>query len=134
MAEHIGIEEARKNLGPLVSRVQYSGAEIILTRNSKPAAMLVPIPQEPAMTDARRWKVTIESTGSEPVFSKTVKTLQHPEEVGRGLLLWWVKQNGPKDGQGQPYAAQVDPLGSGDGRYVTLSDIKDELKSLGLEP
>jgi prevent-host-death family protein len=51
MAEQIGIEDARKNLGPLVHRVQHGGAEIILTRNGKPAARIVPIPQEPAVTD-----------------------------------------------------------------------------------
>jgi prevent-host-death family protein len=49
MAERIGIEDARKNLGPIVHRVQHGGVEIILTRNGKPVAKLVPIPpDEPA--------------------------------------------------------------------------------------
>jgi prevent-host-death family protein len=47
-SENIGIEEARKRLGDLVTAVQQ-GADIVLTRNGKPAARIVPYLQEPAM-------------------------------------------------------------------------------------
>lgn len=41
-SKNIGIEEARKTLGDLVTSVQQ-GANIILTRNGKPAARIVPV-------------------------------------------------------------------------------------------
>jgi prevent-host-death family protein len=49
-AKYVGIETARKTLGPLVTRVQEHGAEIVLTRNGKPAARIVQIPQETPIT------------------------------------------------------------------------------------
>lgn len=39
-ARHIGIEDARKTLGDLVTAVQQ-GADVVLTRNGKPAARIV---------------------------------------------------------------------------------------------
>src|ERR1043165_6010017 len=48
MNREIGIEEARKTLGDLVTRVQYTRELITITRNGKPAAVLAPI-QEPTM-------------------------------------------------------------------------------------
>ena len=47
-SEYIGIEEARKTLGDLVTAVQQ-GADIVLTRNGKPAARIV-VYKEPALT------------------------------------------------------------------------------------
>lgn len=46
----VGIEEARKNLGPLVSRVQYGESKVVVTRNGKPVALLAQMPQESAMS------------------------------------------------------------------------------------
>ncbi|MEV7617523.1 type II toxin-antitoxin system Phd/YefM family antitoxin [Streptomyces sp. NPDC089799] len=43
MSKEVGIEEARKILGDLVNEVRYSGADVILTRNGKPVARLVPL-------------------------------------------------------------------------------------------
>lgn len=47
-SENIGIEEARKRLGDLVTAAQQ-GADIIITRNGKPAARIVRY-EETAMT------------------------------------------------------------------------------------
>lgn len=48
-SQEVGIEEARKRLGDLVTAVQQ-GADVVLTRNGKPAARIVPI-EEPTMLD-----------------------------------------------------------------------------------
>jgi prevent-host-death family protein len=47
-SQHVGIETARKTLGDLVTAAQQ-GADIVLTRNGKPAARLIAY-REPAMT------------------------------------------------------------------------------------
>ncbi|MGH9068890.1 MAG: type II toxin-antitoxin system Phd/YefM family antitoxin [Acidimicrobiales bacterium] len=39
----IGVTEARDQLGQLVSRVEYNEERIVLTRNGRPVAALVPI-------------------------------------------------------------------------------------------
>lgn len=41
-SKYVGIEDARKQLGPLVTAVQQ-GADVVLTRNGKPAARLTPM-------------------------------------------------------------------------------------------
>lgn len=46
----VGIEEARKSLGDLITAAQQ-GAEITITRNGKPAVRLVTIPQDLAVID-----------------------------------------------------------------------------------
>lgn len=46
-SKEVGIEQARKTLGDLVTAAQQ-GADIVLTRNGKPAARIVAI-KEPAM-------------------------------------------------------------------------------------
>ncbi|WP_017558048.1 type II toxin-antitoxin system Phd/YefM family antitoxin [Nocardiopsis baichengensis] len=38
----IGIEQARKVLGDLVDQVRYTGRRVLLTRNGRPAAWLIP--------------------------------------------------------------------------------------------
>jgi prevent-host-death family protein len=48
-SDNVGIEQARKTLGDLVTQVQQTGTAITLTRNGKPAARLTPL--EPAMTE-----------------------------------------------------------------------------------
>lgn len=45
---HVGIEQARKTLGDLVTAVQQ-GADIVITRNGKPVVRLAKF-QEPDMT------------------------------------------------------------------------------------
>jgi prevent-host-death family protein len=47
--KHIGIEDARKTLGDLVTAARY-GHTTVITRNGKPAARIVPI-EEPAMPE-----------------------------------------------------------------------------------
>lgn len=47
-SKDVGIEEARKRLGDLITAAQQ-GTEIVITRNGKPAARIVAI-KEPAMT------------------------------------------------------------------------------------
>jgi prevent-host-death family protein len=42
MAE-IGVTEARDQLGQLVSRVEYNEERVVLTRNGRPVAALVPV-------------------------------------------------------------------------------------------
>lgn len=49
MSEHIGIEDARKVLGDLVTRAQ-DGADVILTRHGKPAARIVAVKEPPVPT------------------------------------------------------------------------------------
>jgi len=39
----IGIEEARKTLGDIVASVRHTGQSVILTKNGKPAARIVPV-------------------------------------------------------------------------------------------
>lgn len=46
MIKYVGIEEARKHLGPLVTAAQQ-GSEIILTRNGRPAARIVAYREDP---------------------------------------------------------------------------------------
>lgn len=50
-SKHIGIEDARKALGPLVDEAR-SGAEIVLTRHGRPIARIVPIEEPPMPTIA----------------------------------------------------------------------------------
>jgi prevent-host-death family protein len=52
MAEHIGIEPARKVLGDLADRVKYTGVKIVLTKHGKPVADIVPhVPEESEAED-----------------------------------------------------------------------------------
>lgn len=46
-SREVGIEDARKRLGDLVTAVQQ-GVEVILTRNGKPAARIVRYEDHPA--------------------------------------------------------------------------------------
>lgn len=39
----VGVEEARKSLGDLVSRVAYAGDRYVITRHGRPMAALVPV-------------------------------------------------------------------------------------------
>lgn len=48
-SQEIGIEEARKRLGDLVTAARQ-GADIILTRNGKPAARIIPYVEQPTIT------------------------------------------------------------------------------------
>jgi prevent-host-death family protein len=41
--EHVPVTQARAELSDLVSRVAFTGQRIILTRNGKPLAALVPV-------------------------------------------------------------------------------------------
>jgi prevent-host-death family protein len=47
-SRYVGIEDARKNLGPLVTAVQQ-GADVVLTRNGRPAARIVRYQEAVAM-------------------------------------------------------------------------------------
>lgn len=51
--KNVGIEEARKTLGDLVTAAQQ-GDDIVITRNGKPAARIVPIEESPMPTIAER--------------------------------------------------------------------------------
>jgi prevent-host-death family protein len=48
-SDNVGIEQARKTLGDLVTQVQQTGTAITLTRNGKPAVRIAPL--EAAMTE-----------------------------------------------------------------------------------
>lgn len=50
-SRYIGIEEARKSLGTLVTAV-LQGTDVVLTRNGKPAARIVRYQEEPMITMA----------------------------------------------------------------------------------
>lgn len=63
----VGIEEARKRLGDLVTAVQQ-GADIILTRNGKPAARLTAYNEEPAMLDVNTTVFTCYESNSDAVY------------------------------------------------------------------
>ncbi|HTX80452.1 MAG TPA: type II toxin-antitoxin system Phd/YefM family antitoxin [Longilinea sp.] len=43
MEKEIGVTKAREQFGELVEQVQYKGDSIIINRNGKPAAAIVPI-------------------------------------------------------------------------------------------
>lgn len=49
-SQHIGIEDARKNLGPLVTAIQCGDGDVVLTRNGKPAARIVRYQEDPVAT------------------------------------------------------------------------------------
>jgi prevent-host-death family protein len=49
----IPVTTARLQIADLVSRVQYTGERIILTKHGKPAAMLVPVDAAKAAGPAR---------------------------------------------------------------------------------
>lgn len=59
-SKEVGIEEARKILGDLVTQVTQTGADIILTRRGRPLARITPL--EPTVTytstDLRRQVTT----------------------------------------------------------------------------
>jgi prevent-host-death family protein len=63
MTEEVPVTQARAELSDLVSRVAYAGARIILTRNGKPLAALVPI-NDLALDD---FPSDDEQGGAEPV-------------------------------------------------------------------
>lgn len=57
MRNEINLREARARIGYLVERAEHAGEITIITRHGHPAAALVPIPQEPAMSDhAKHYK------------------------------------------------------------------------------
>lgn len=64
-SKNVGIEEARRTLGDLVTAAQQ-GADIVLTRNGKPAARIVA--QEATVTDYE--------------YDSTADTLKHSLRVG----------------------------------------------------
>ena len=41
--EQMNIEEARGKLGPIVDRARLAGHPTVITRNGKPAAMVIPL-------------------------------------------------------------------------------------------
>ena len=41
--DEIGIEQARHQLGEIVDRARYTGEATLLTRQGKPAAIVVPV-------------------------------------------------------------------------------------------
>jgi len=43
MEKELGVTKAREQFGELVEQVQYKGDSIIINRNGKPAAAIVPI-------------------------------------------------------------------------------------------
>ncbi|MDG4784368.1 type II toxin-antitoxin system prevent-host-death family antitoxin [Micromonospora sp. WMMD1102] len=61
-SREIGIEDARKRLGDIVTAVQQ-GADIVLTRNGKPAARIVPI-KEQTMTTTTSYGTWANADGS----------------------------------------------------------------------
>ena len=50
------LHEARANLGELVSRVFYTGEEIIIEKNDRPMAKLAPVEKSDIMTLVERRK------------------------------------------------------------------------------
>jgi prevent-host-death family protein len=41
--EELGIEEARRKLGEIVSRARYAGERTVITRYAEPIAVIVPV-------------------------------------------------------------------------------------------
>lgn len=70
MSKQIGIEDARKTLGPLVDEAR-SGTEIVLTRHGKPIARIVPI-EEPAMPTTAEWIATFRTFSNVPTIVDTL--------------------------------------------------------------
>jgi prevent-host-death family protein len=52
MTRTFGIKEARPKLGDLINEMQVGGGDIVLTRNGKPAARLIPYREDPPMKTA----------------------------------------------------------------------------------
>lgn len=65
-SNHVGIEEARKRLGDLVTAAQQ-GADIVITRNGKPAVRLVVVQEDIMVTVAELAAAVGMSTAPEKV-------------------------------------------------------------------
>ena len=48
-AMHLGLAEVKASLSSVVSRVEQTGEPVVLMRYSRPAAIIVPVPQERAV-------------------------------------------------------------------------------------
>lgn len=82
-SQHVGIETARKTLGDLVTAAQQ-GADIVLTRNGKPAARLIAY-REPAMTDVR---ILTSTLGDERATIHDAETVQqYRDAIADGKVL-----------------------------------------------
>lgn len=46
-ASRVGLAEAKANLSAIVSQVEQTGTPCIIMRYSKPAAVIMPMPEEP---------------------------------------------------------------------------------------
>lgn len=66
-SKNIGIEEARKQLGDLITAVQQGSGDIIITRNGKPAARLTRH-QESTMVTATDITATIARPSADEVY------------------------------------------------------------------
>lgn len=69
-SKHVGIEDARKALGPLVEEAQ-DGTEIVLTRHGRPVARIVSIEERP-MPTFTEWISTIRSMATPPTVHDTL--------------------------------------------------------------
>lgn len=78
--KQIGIEDARKTLGPLVDEAR-SGTEVVLTRHGRPVARIVPV-EEPRMPTAAEWIATFRTFAVVPTVVDTLGI----EERSPGLM------------------------------------------------
>jgi len=70
MSKHIGIEDARKQLGQLVDEAR-SGTRIVLTRHGRPVARITPV-EEPSMPTIRETIATLRTFSTVPTVVDTL--------------------------------------------------------------
>jgi prevent-host-death family protein len=86
-SQYIGIEEGRKRLGDLVTAVQQ-GADIVLTRNGKPAARIVRYQEEPMITMAELAAQVGMSSAPEKVAAFVGALTEHDPRTGQLAKRW----------------------------------------------
>jgi prevent-host-death family protein len=104
-SKEVGIEEARKRLGDLVTAVQQ-GTDVVLTRNGKPAARIVAIKEPTVYTveiqasnaEGTIWQAlapaeTVESTDSADQVAADVAQNQNIAEGDNWRVVVWEGDN-----------------------------------------
>lgn len=84
---NVGIEDARKRLGDLITATQQ-GIDVTITRNGKPAARLVYIPEETMMTVAELAAAVDMSSAPEKVARYVGAFTEHDPRTGTLPKRW----------------------------------------------
>jgi prevent-host-death family protein len=87
-SQNVGIEDARKRLGDLVTAVQQ-GADVILTRNGKPAARIVRFQEDAMITVAELAAAVGMSSAPEKVARFAGAFTEHDPRTGRLPKRWY---------------------------------------------